>query len=481
MAKGHYLSHRGLRLLAAPLLMSALLASCNGDDLGDVPGGFAGQTGRISFGVEVSNADGSVTRGQPQGKPYRDLQSSVGVFGFVYKTAWSNAATPDFMFNEELLPSVTKVGAFTTSSSFVLPKADPDSLMRYYAYYPYTEHLDGTEKGIELKTDETSGGAPRFEFTVAEKVEDQIDLLVGESRFKTGESTYSIEKTTQYAKDTTQLVMRHMLTAVRFKRGAFPNGTLKTIKLKGIKYKAAFDYANPTQWGASYDTTREFCDTLNFVFDDNNYDILFTDSMGGSHYFLMLPQTLGSDAKIELTYNDGSNDFVVEHALSGTWNRAKIVTYALGLSAARRLRLESTQIIDWEKGHDDFDDQISDKSFIKLRTQIEDWNESGDTVRGDNYSKTYADYGFFKYAVKDTTVVYGAEFNGVELTNTRGYSTSYSSSDNSVATIDAMGVVSIQGVGTTIIRATHAAEEVGGVTLYPAEEAKYTLTVTAAP
>ena len=488
MAKVQKLWHHSLRLSAVgAVLCAAALTACSTDDEPriNLP------QGHIAFGVEINNTAPSITRGQPQGGTrFGELPNDIGAFGLTYNS-WNSGVEPTYMYNEDLQ---LYDGKYVTANPYDVPTSG--TMMRYYAYYPYSEKLDGSENGIKFTGLYEKGlntGAPKFQFTVAEKVADQIDLLVGESKFSDGAETptYSIEKPVADWSKQTPLVLRHMLTAIKFKVGGtdveaekkqkpgIPAGTIKSIKLKNIKYVGTMNFNSSTSQWEAVDVTqlRDFCDTLNF----NHSGAIGVELTDSGHYFLMIPQDLSAASvtpQIEMVYHDGVTEFTLTHDLSGVWQRGKIVTYTLGVTTARKLAMESTRIVDWDDAGS-WSGEVSDKSFLKLRSEIEDWNESGDTVRGDNYQKNYADYGYFKYAVADTTVVQGATFNGIELTNTRGYSTAYSSSNTSVATIDNMGNVDIVGVGTTVISATHAAEIEGGVTLYAAEEAKYTLTVTA--
>jgi len=482
MAIGQKLWHQRFRISAAgAVLLAVALTACSTDD--DVVSPLP--QGRLGFGVEINNS-AAITRGQPQGgAQFGALDKSIGAFGFVYST-WGSEVQPTWMYNEELQIFEDK---FVTALSYDAP--DMGKKMRYYAYYPYSDKLDGSENGIRFKDlyDKVDGGEPKFEFTVAEKVENQIDLLVGESKISDGAETptYSIEKPSEQWSQQTPLTMRHMLTAIKFKAGGenntngIPAGTLKTIKLKNVKYVGSFNFTSPNVW-ANIDNTqlRDFTDTLNITLDGTP-GVELTDS---GHYFIMLPQNLTTASvrpSIEIVYNDGTNDFAMEHELTGEWQRAKIVTYTLGVTAARRLRLIATRIVDWDDAGT-WQGEVSDKSFLKLQTKIENWNESNDTVRGDNYSKTFESYGFFQFDAAEATVALGDAFTAPVLTNSKNFEgVTYSSTNTSVAEVDATtGVVTIKAEGEAVIKATHPAVVEGGLTLYAAGEAKYTLTVTAA-
>ena len=493
MAIGQKLWHQRFRISAAgAVLLAVALTACSHDD--DVVSPLP--QGRIAFGVEINNSTSAITRGQPQGGTrFGALPNDIGAFGFMYDT-WNSGVEPTYMYNEDLQLYDDK---YVTANPYDAPAPGTGTTMRYYAYYPYSDKLDGSENGIKftgLYEKGLNAGAPKFEFTVAEKVANQVDLLVGESRIGDGGTpeTFSIEKpATDWAKQT-PILMRHMLTAIKFKVGGtdveaekkqkpgIPAGTIKSIKLKNIKYVGVMNFNSSTSEWSAIDNTklRDFADTLDYQ-HNGAINVELTDS---GHYFLMIPQNLTTaevTPQIEMVYNDGATEFTLTHDLSGVWQRGKIVTYTLGVTAARKLAMESTRIVDWDDAGT-WQGEVSDKSFLKLQTRIENWNESNDTVRGDNYSKTFESYGFFQFDATEATVALGDAFTAPVLTNSKNFEgVTYSSTNSSVAEVDATtGVVTIKAEGEAVIKATHPAVVEGGLTLYAAGEAKYTLTVTAA-
>lgn len=77
------------------------------------------------------------------------------------------------------------------------------------------------------------------------------------------------------------------------------------------------------------------------------------------------------------------------------------------------------------------------------------------------------------YSAAEATALLGEAFDAPVLSNPNNLAVTYTSSDEKVATINADGIVTIGGAGTTTIKATFAGNEE-----FRAAEASYTLTVT---
>lgn len=100
-----------------------------------------------------------------------------------------------------------------------------------------------------------------------------------------------------------------------------------------------------------------------------------------------------------------------------------------------------------------------------------EWNE-GETTFKVTVTKPLQDAGL-AYSAAEATALLGEAFDAPVLSNPNNLAVTYTSSDEKVATINADGIVTIGGAGTTTIKATFAGNDE-----FRAAEASYTLTVT---
>lgn len=100
-----------------------------------------------------------------------------------------------------------------------------------------------------------------------------------------------------------------------------------------------------------------------------------------------------------------------------------------------------------------------------------EWNE-GETTFKVTVTKPLQDAGL-AYSAAEATALLGEAFDAPVLSNPNNLAITYTSSDEKVATINADGIVTIGGAGTTTIKATFAGNDE-----FRADEASYTLTVT---
>lgn len=100
-----------------------------------------------------------------------------------------------------------------------------------------------------------------------------------------------------------------------------------------------------------------------------------------------------------------------------------------------------------------------------------EWNE-GETTFKVTVTKPLQDAGL-AYSAAEAAALLGEAFDAPVLSNPNNLAVTYTSSDEKVATIDAEGIVTIGGAGTTTIKAAFAGNDE-----FRAAEASYTLTVT---
>ena len=119
--------------------------------------------------------------GIPNGK-------SIGVYAYYHQGigdvngAWSNSATPNFMFNQQATNDAEN-DAFSYSPLKYWPNTNHDKLS-FIGYYPYTTTFSGSTdpdpNGIVLTKGSNDPGLPAFELTVSGDVTKQVDFLISD-------------------------------------------------------------------------------------------------------------------------------------------------------------------------------------------------------------------------------------------------------------------------------------------------------------
>ena len=167
----------------------------------------------------------------------------------------------------------------------------------FYAYYP--SNISNVSH--------TAGFSPTLSYTVPDNVSDQIDIMTATNNNVNGNTNSS-----------TLLTFNHIFSAVQFNIGSsgMPNGTITGISLNNILYKGTYNF-NGT-WTQDATTKKSFSQTVSSSTSGG------TVITSGVTTFMMMPQTLRSDASITVTYSNGST---LTQSIAGTWTAGNIYTY----------------------------------------------------------------------------------------------------------------------------------------------------------
>ena len=134
------------------------------------------------------------------------------------------------------------------------------------------------------------------------------------------------------------LQFKHLCTAVIIKTGAtMTEGTIKSVSLKGVKNSGTYDMVN-SAWTLSGNTT-DFTISPNQATTSTTPN--GTDLNAGESTFMLLPQTLGADSKLEVAFHDNisGNDRILSASLNGAeWPMGKTVTYRLSITPEYELK-----------------------------------------------------------------------------------------------------------------------------------------------
>lgn len=129
---------------------------------------------------------------------------------------------------------------------------------------------------------------------------------------------------------TIKLNFNHACTAVRFVIGTdLLGGTIKRITLKNVYGSGNLDLSTGA-W-SNHGTKTSFSTTGSKAVTTSGAALT-----ANGEYFMMIPQTLPSDAAIEIEYsNDYTPNKVLSKTISGTWFAGTTVTYAIGSSTVK--------------------------------------------------------------------------------------------------------------------------------------------------
>lgn len=264
----------------------------------------------VADGIAVPHPDAKTDRPQTRATPVgtETFYDSFGALAYVYSEAWSDALTPDYMYNVE----ITEASGWT-ATDYNWPGRGKK--IRFFAYAPY-----GAE-GAVLSAQQTAG-APTITYTTPSAVADQKDLLVAAPAEMDGASAPD---------KTAALTFGHALTAVRFTVGDdMMAGRITKVTLKNVYGKAVYDMGT-AQW-SGFASSSSFTQTLSKEVDGTPDQEITPEEAT----FMMIPQTLPSGATIEVGYTDKltSTARTLTASITGTtWPVGRTVTYRISTTS----------------------------------------------------------------------------------------------------------------------------------------------------
>ncbi|MGI6816763.1 hypothetical protein ACMYZ4_12305, partial [Bacteroides sp. KG122] len=179
--------------------------------------------------------------------------------------------------------------------------------------------------GLTAFNEGTSGNPPYLSYTVPAAVADQKDLLVAASTDRPGNSNTA-----------EPLTMRHALTAVRFVTGdnMLP-GKVSGITLKNVYGRGKLPLTASPAWDEHAGMTN-FTQTFSPEATAPDPQSPGTSLTQPEATFMMLPQTLPSNAQIEVIYTDnltGTQRTLTANIAGKTWPMGKTVTYRISTNS----------------------------------------------------------------------------------------------------------------------------------------------------
>ena len=137
------------------------------------------------------------------------------------------------------------------------------------------------------------------------------------------------------------LNFKHLCTAVIIKTGEqMTAGTITSVSLKGVKDSGTYNMVN-SKWTLN-NSTADFTISPNQKTTSTTLD--GTDLNAGESTFMLLPQTLGADSKLEVEFHDNisGNNRTLSASLDGAeWPMGQTVTYRLSITPEYELKFTS--------------------------------------------------------------------------------------------------------------------------------------------
>ena len=171
------------------------------------------------------------------------------------------------------------------------------------------------------------------------------------------------------------LQFKHLCTAVIIKTGkTMTAGTIKSVSLKGVKNSGTYDMVS-SAWTLN-GTTTDFTISPNQATTSTTPNGTYLNA--GESTFMLLPQTLGADSKLEVAFHDNisGRDRILSASINGAeWPMGKTVTYRLSITPEYELKFTS-------------ESKVQDAHYviypikIKVDPTLVDKNKRGEVVGG---------------------------------------------------------------------------------------------------
>ena len=351
--KGKMNIHKLTASIAA-VLLSAALFSCSSDDFFGKPE--SGSTNGISFGVSTENSaatranktdDGlTVARYTLRSDNSADtlcVRAVVtdGIGNNANKPA-TRAAMQTSMYDKFNVVAALKENGTIGTQLFMnetATKTNTNWVPAHTYYWP------GSNRQLRFlawaPTDATFEAVPNtpnattLKYTTPAEAKNQRDLVAAATDF--------IDSPANNGTCTpVSLNFKHLCTAVIIKTGeTMTAGTIKSVKITKVRNSGTYDMATAA-WALN-ETTADYTVSPNLATTGTTADGTKLNAEDAT--FMLLPQTLGADSKLEVVFHDNisGNDRTLSASLNGAeWPMGKTVTYRLSITPEYELKFTST-------------------------------------------------------------------------------------------------------------------------------------------
>ncbi len=384
--KGKMNIHKLTASIAA-VLLSASLFSCSSDDFFGKPE--SGSTNGISFGVSTENSaatranktdDGlTVARYTLRSDNSADtlcVRAVVtdGIGNNANKPA-TRAAMQTSMYNDFKVVAAVKENGNVGSQYYmndVATKTGTNWVPSKVYYWPGSNRqlrfLAWAPTDAVFQSVPNSPNATTLQYTTPAEAKNQRDLVAAATDF--------IDSPANNGTCTpVSLNFKHLCTAVIIKTGeTMTAGTIKSVSLKGVKNSGTYDMVN-SAWTLT-DSKADFTISPNQATTSTTPN--GTDLNAGESTFMLLPQTLGADSKLEVEFHDNisGKDRILTASLNGAeWPMGKTVTYRLSITPEYELKFVTEPTL--QDAH-----YVIYPIKIKVDPTLVDKNKKGEVVGG---------------------------------------------------------------------------------------------------
>ena len=334
----------------AAVLLSASLFSCSSDDF---LGKAETKTDGISFGVSTEN--GASTRANNSADGYTAARYTLrsdnsadtlcvravvtdGIGNDNAGRPATRAAMQTSMYNDFKVVAAVKENDNVGTQYYmddVATKTGTNWVPSKVYYWPGSNRqlrfLAWAPTDASFQSVPNNPNATTLQYTTPTEAKNQRDIVAAATGFINNPSN-----------DATctpvGLQFKHLCTAVIIKTGkTMTAGTIKSVSLKGVKNSGTYDMVSSV-WTLN-GTTADFTISPNQATTSTTPN--GTNLNAGESTFMLLPQTLGADSKLEVAFHDNisGRDRILSASLNGAeWPMGKTVTYRLSITPEYELK-----------------------------------------------------------------------------------------------------------------------------------------------
>lgn len=371
----------------AAVLLSASLFSCSSDDF---LGKAETNTDGISFGVSTEN--GASTRANNSADGYTAARYTLrsdnsadtlcvravvtdGIGNSNAGRPATRAAMQTSMYNDfKVVAAVKENGNVGTQYYMddVATKTGTNWVPSKVYYWPGSNRqlrfLAWAPTDAAFQSVPNNPNATTLQYTTPAEAKNQRDIVAAATGFISNPSN-----------DATctpvGLQFKHLCTAVIIKTGEqMTAGTIKSVSLKGVKNSGTYDMVSSV-WTLN-NSTDDFTISPNQATTSTTPN--GTDLNAGESTFMLLPQTLGADSKLEVAFHDNisGRDRILSASLNGAeWPMGKTVTYRLSITPEYELKFVTEPTL--QDAH-----YVIYPIKIKVDPTLVDKNKRGEVVGG---------------------------------------------------------------------------------------------------